>query len=326
MITETQKLDEGQKQAIVEAAKAYKRRFATVDNPDGLSNAKLAKMANNMSQAYMSAIMNEEWNSMKAAGTTVVIKDMYFLNLARAIDFEIERVYWKHFDLANYDACMNAFDDAMISKKPVCIVGKTGSGKSYSIDRFIRNNPQNTFRIDLDSDMTKNSFLCELADVVGVSAVGTAYRMRKAIENKLIKEPNAKLIIDEGENAKKKDSVFGSIKAIIDALKGICPVILVGTPDLKKLIEDKAAKEVTPFHQLNRRIKEGVGYVELFDQSSKEIGDICVEMGIAHPDCIEEIGCRVRNTGELSGAIEKLLREIEDSGEELTKDLIEDLL
>lgn len=326
MITETQKLDEAQKEAIVEAAKAYKRKFATIDNPDGLSNANLAKMANNMSGAYMSALMNGNWNSMQAAGTTVAIKDMYFRNLARAIDFKIERVFWKHFDLANYNACMNAFDDAMISKKPVCIVGKTGSGKSYSIDRFIHSNPHGTFRIDLDSDMTKNSFLCELAKVVGVNVVGTAYQMRKAIETKLMKEPNAKLIIDEGENAKKKDAIFGSIKAIIDALKGICPVILVGTPDLKKHIEDKAAKQITPFHQLERRINEGVGFVELFDQDSKEVENMCKDMGIVNPDCIDQISFRVRNTGELSGAIEKLLREIEESGEQLTAELIEDLL
>ena len=325
MITETQKLDEAQKGAIVEAAKAYKRQFATIDNPEGLSDSKLAQNAD-ISKAYMSAMMNRQWNAMKAGKTTVAVKDVYFRRLAKTINFVVEKVYWKHFDLANYNACMNAFDDAIITKKPCAIMGKTGSGKSYAIDSFLRAYPENTYRINLDSDMTKNAFLHELAEVVKVSAVGTAYQIRKAIQTKIAKEVNAKLIIDECENAKKKDGVFGSVKAIMDALKGICPVILVGTPDLKTHIENKAAKQVTPYHQLERRINEGVGWVELFDQDKGEVKSICSEMGIVQSDAVQLIHDKTKNIGELSGAIEKLLREIEESGEEMSLELIEDLL
>lgn len=325
MITETQKLDEGQKQAIVDVARFYKKSFATIDNPEGLSDSKLAERAD-ISKAYMSAIMNGQWNAMKVGKTTVAVKDVYFRRLAKAVDYKIEQVYWKHFDIHNYNECMNALDDAMIMKKPACVTGKTGSGKSYAIDRFILMNPENTYRINLDSDMTKNSFLHELASVVRVSPVGTAYRMRKAIEAKLAKDPNAKLIIDEVENAKEKPSIFGSIKAIMDALKGITPVILFGTPDLKNHIENKAAKEVTPFHQLNRRINEGIGFVDLMDHNQKEAKNICIKMGIEKLDVIEKITEVTKNVGELSGAIEKLLREIEESGEEMSVELVENLL
>jgi hypothetical protein len=324
MITET-KLDEGQKEAIIRAARAYKMRFATVTEPDGLSDSKLADLAD-ISKAYMSAMMNGNWDAMKAGNTTVAVKDLYFKRLAKAVDFSIERVYWRHFDLTNYNACMNAFDDALVSGKPVCIVGNTGSGKSYSIDNFLRMRPEGTYRINMDSDMTKNAFLHELCEVLNVKAIGSAYRMRKAIEKKLLNEKSPALIVDECENAKKKDAVFGSLKAIMDAVKGHCPVILVGTPDLKRHIEKEAAKEKTPFFQLKRRIKEGVGFVELFDQNEQEVKDMCAAMGIQQKDCVKLISHKVDNVGELSGSIEKLLREIEEGEHELSLELIEQVL
>lgn len=322
MITETQKLDEAQKEAIVEAAETYMRSKATVGNPKGLSQAKLAKLAD-ITPAYLSAMVNRNWNSMKAGGKLVEISDQYFHKIAIAIAFEIEEVVWKHFNLYNQELCEFAFIDARETKLPHAIDGDTGLGKSHSVTRCLTESPEFTYVVTCADDMTAKGFIRALARAVSVNDEGTTMDIRLAIVRKLQHEKNALIIIDEAENL--KDRSWGSIKAMMDSLKGFCGIVLIGANDFEKTLETKAKRNKTPFPQVLRRIREG-GFIRLTTMEKSEVEDICMAVGIYQKEIIEILYQHSSNVGELEGNVKKLFRMSEEMDEVVSLDLAQKVL
>lgn len=322
MITDA-KLDNGQKEAIIQAVKRYKKRFATDKSPDGLSQAKLAKMAN-ISSAYMSAMMNGQYNAMKVGNNTVVIPDTYFHDLARAIGHEVDNKHWRHFDFNNFKAAIVAIETAVQTGLPVCISGNTGHGKSYVLDYYLLENPEESYRVDCAGDMTAKSFMEELADVVGVSREGSRLKIRKAITKKLSRDTNPKLFIDESEFLKLSN--YDAIKSLMSDLKGICPVIIVGANGYGRFLQKMKDKERTPFPQILRRIKEGCGVTELENLSKEEVSAYCGLFGIDKKSIVNAIFHSVSNEGELCGLVRKFLNEIDETGEPMSEELLNTLL
>lgn len=254
--------------------------------------------------AYMSDIMN---GKLTTGTKDTPIKDSYFGKIAQAIGYKLESPMWWNLETDNYILIINTLKDARASRVPCAIDGETGQGKSHAVNIYLQDFPSNTYKVTCDDDLTSKSFIMEMAMSVGIKPIGATYNIRKAIIQKLSKEPNAQVIIDESENA--KDKTWGSMKRIMDDLKGICSVVFIGSNDFKGTMEKKADRLKTPFPQVHSRIKEG-GYVKLHPFTKEDVVDVCMEHKITDHEVVKLLIANCKNMRERAGAIIKLKREM----------------
>jgi transcriptional regulator with XRE-family HTH domain len=298
-----------QKTEIVNQARLY------MSGKD-LSQSKLARLAG-ISPAYMSDIMN---GKLVTGPKSTPISDEYFVKLARAIGWMTKKTYWTHFDSDNYLSVIDTLNDARESKVPHAIDGNTGAGKSYAIEQYKLQYPKNTYIVACDDDLTAKSFMQELAYSVGLKPLGAAYNIRKMVIHKLENEPNALLIIDEAENL--KDRAWGSIKRILDDLKGRCGIVFIGANEFEVTMKKKAYKMKACFPQVYSRIKEG-GFTAMFPLSLEDVQGVCESFRITDKTVIRSLFDICENWRELAGAIKKLLRGMDQHPGEDIQDLFE---
>lgn len=272
----------------------------------GLSNNKFAKNIVEIPASYVSALVNRKWNAMPAGSKLVKIEDKYFQRIAEKVGIELEETFWGHFDTDNYQAITIAMNDARMSKLPIAIDGETGAGKTYAIREYRRQNPSETYLVTCADDLTSKSFMIELAEAVGIKAIGATSTLRKNITRKLNDDANPLLIIDEAENL--KDGAWGSIKSMMDALKGKCGIVLIGANDFETTLAKKASRMKRSFPQIYSRIKEG-GFTPLFKLSMDDVSLVCSSLGITSKRVINYLFDSCNNMRELSGAVTKLKRE-----------------
>jgi DNA transposition AAA+ family ATPase len=313
------KLTEQMKRQVVEAAEAY----MSVHN---LSNGQFAKDVAAVSTSYFSYMVNRNWNGMPHGSDpskTVAIADKYFERVADAIGLKLERQYWGHLDTDNYRLMVATFNDARADRLPHCIDGETGQGKSYAAEAYKRMHPANTFVVTCADDLTSKSFMVELALAVGVKPVGAIYEIRRAVQKKLMNVVNPLLIIDESENL--KDRAWGASKALMDNMKGYCGMVFIGANDFRTVMEKKADKGLKCFPQVYSRLKEG-GFTPLFGLSAEDVRDIAGSFGITSQRVVNKLHAMCRNMRELSGAVQKLLRESEAMKAPVDADLFDTVI
>jgi DNA transposition AAA+ family ATPase len=301
-----------QKTEIVNQARLY------MSGKD-LSQSKLAKLAG-ISPAYMSDIMNGKFVT---GPKETPISDDYFRRLARAIGWMTTKTYWTHFDTDNYHAVIDTLNRARESKIPHAVDGYTGAGKSYAIEQYKLQYPKNTYVVRCDDDLTAKSFMQELAYSVGLKPLGAAYNIRKMVIHKLENEPNALLIIDEAENL--KDRAWGSIKRILDDLKGRCGIVFIGANEFEATMKKKADKMKACFPQVYSRIKEG-GFTAMFPLSLEDVQGVCESFRISEKPVVNMLFDTCENWRELAGSIKKLLREMDENPNYSMKEISEILL
>ncbi len=287
-------ITKAQKQTIVSKAIHYM-------DTKKLSQNEFSRIAG-ISSAYMSDIIN---GKLTTGAKNTEIKEGYFIKIAQAIGINMEKPLWWHLDTDNFLAMVDSFNQAREQKVPFAIDGETGMGKSYTADLYLKMYPTNTYKVICDNDLTAKSFMNELAYSIGVKPIGATYNIRKSVIQHLKGKRDALLIIDEAENL--KDRAWGSIKRIMDDLKGISGIVFIGANGFEAMLQKKANKLINPFPQVNSRIREG-GFKQLFDFEESDILGVCQQHGITEKEVITIIRNRCRNMRELAGAIIKLKR------------------
>jgi len=298
------------KTQIVDAAKNYAENNA-------LSQEAVAEKAG-MNISYVNAMFRGNFYLKLSNGKSVKIKDSYFRKLAKAAGHNFETVFWETVETPQYLQIYAELADAKRSGRAKMLIGETGCGKTYTIDRFINDNPVHVYRITVSDLYSVNDIVDELCELLNVTAAGRPVAKLKKIARKFnnIKLDGGKpvLIVDEAENLNKK--ALRAFKGLYDAVRDFCPIVLVGTGDLSDRLDKLNDKKEPGIPQFVRRFKAGRRNIISVDKRMFAPFFVRVEDEDVRT-LIETLSC---NYGDLNSYIEPALREAAETKEELTEE------
>ncbi len=287
------------KKEIAESAKTY------IDDK-GISLNELSRRTE-INQAYVSQIINQKAEN---------IADKWYYTLARAIGFPIDIIYWEHVPTSQYKAIVNYLEEARESGRNRVLIGDTGSGKTYTIDRYLMTKPAGTFRVTVSSLHSIHILIDDIMNAIGLEPVGTPVTRLRNIAHRLsmfqLEGMKPLLIIDECENM--KTSAFGLIKSLYDQLEGVCPVVLVGTSQIKAKITNMIKLNKVGLPQFQRRFIAGERYLPAIDKTFK----LFLENKIEDKRLVSYLRRICNNYGELHDYLELALKEADKHGVDLT--------
>jgi DNA transposition AAA+ family ATPase len=265
--------------------------------------------------AYINALAN---NRLTIGKANAPIKDGIFRKIARSIGCQYEAYYWGLVETEQYELIMEELQDSKMRGIEKMIIGETGCGKTYTLNRFKKEYPAHNYCVTVSSLHSLNDILNDLCEQMNLKKSGRAIPKLAAIAKKLgnIRMSGAQpvIIIDEAENL--KPAALRMIKALYDALEGLCPVTLIGTPKLILKLDQLREADEDGMPQLYRRYKAGVRHARSINREA------------AYPEflsMVEDQGLRTLlmniadNYGELNRYLEPALRESEAMGEPLTE-------
>jgi len=302
-----------QKIKIIEAAKQYVEDHKA----SGMSQNKLAQQAG-INGAYISTLFQLKM-SIGSPGKESVIKDSVYQKIAVAIGYSLKKAYWETVMTPEMKQMVVTLTEAKKSGKTAMLIGVPGSGKTFSLSKFVTNNPVNTFRIVASSIYNLNDLLFEMLHKLQLETSGTKARRLHRIAERLrdIKHNGGLpiLIIDEAENL--KQPAFQMIKALYDAVRDYCSIVLIGTPRLITKLENMVIKDKDGMPQFYRRFKAGCRWLPEIDKTfSMFLGKYQLETGLKKL-LIEMCD----NYGELNDYLEPFLREADALGKTPSEEL-----
>lgn len=304
-----------QKLQIIHAANAYCTEHK-------ISQSELSRKAK-INPAYIS-------NMLKGIFTVAdtPIADRWFLQLAKEIGVSVTKQYWETIPTRQFLQQLNTLQDAKEHGKTAMVIGDTGLGKTKVTDIFCNKMPQHTYRITVSSLYKLVDIINELTQLVGVD-VPTVNTMQAkslklrmdAIIKKLIEIKyqggNPIIIFDEGENMEM--SVLKMLKALYDALKDHCAIVIIGTPQLLNKLLNLRKRNRDAIPQLYRRFKAGL--VELASLNKHLDFKPFFEKYVSDKGLCNLLLHLCENYGELHDYLEPALREADKRNEPLTEDL-----
>lgn len=303
-----------EKQTIVKAAQAYMA-------DKGISQNELAKLTG-VNASYLSSIMKGVFTFTNSrTGEESPIADKWFQAIADRIGLKLTKEYWPLVKTEQFVDIVKELTEAKESATTRIIVGETGCGKSYTVDRFRQAYPQGTYVVTCNQNDTISDLIRKMQKVLKVSFDGSvSYRIdRISMELSRIADNGQQpvLIFDEAEYLSTRGLL--SIKTIYDYLKGICGIVLIGTDDILNKLEKTKRKEGMP--QFIRRFKAGIRNVRPIDRTFSKFFE---GRGYAK-DLIKLLRQNADNYGELADFLEPALRESDRQGCPLTKEFFESM-
>jgi len=294
------------KKQIADSAKAYIEEKS-------LSLNELARRSD-INAAYLSQIVNQHADN---------IADKWYYTLAKSIGFAVDVIYWEHVPTPQYKALTNYLEEARENGCNRIIISPTGSGKTYTINRYMLSKPQGTFKVTVSSLHSIHNVIDDLMDAIGLEPVGTPVTRLRNITHKLsmfqLEGLKPLVIIDECENMKL--SSFGLIKSLYDQLEGVCPVVLIGTDQIEHKINNLVKLNKVGIPQFQRRFKSGQRYLPPIDRSYK----LFLDNKIEDRKLISYLRRICNNYGELHDYLENALKEADRLEKDLTYNFFIDL-
>jgi type II secretory pathway predicted ATPase ExeA len=296
---------------IVESAKAYCAG-------NGMGQDTFAEMSG-VNVSYINAMWRGQFVLKGANGKPVQIEDSWFKRVAQTVGFRYEPVYWDFVETDQYLMISTELLDSKNNGNMRMILGGTGFGKSYAVDRFVKEFPVNTYRITVSEVHNLNDIINEMCDFLKIAKTGSlACRMKKMagkLQSIQLKGGKPILILDEAENMKPR--ALRMLKGLFDAIRTFCPIVLIGTGKLSDKLDWLEEKDVDGIPQFCRR----------FRAWKRPIPEIKKEMFAPFLARIEDAGLRTliesisNNYGELNDYVETSLRDADRLGVCLTEDL-----
>lgn len=239
------------------------------------------------------------------------IADRWFLTLADFVGYEVTKNYWKTRMTPQFQTIIEALTAAKEHGATRMITGPSGCGKSMAIDKFIKQNPLNTYRIIINDYYRLNDVINELMKLLNIdlTTIGSMSKINSrskkvrldAVVSKLkeirLQGGSPILVIDEGENM--AIPMLKTIKALYDQLKDYCAIVLVGTHDMLDVMTRRPA-----LYPLYRRFKAGHKQLARIDDTySIFLTDI-------QDKALRKLLCQLcDNYGELHDYLEPAIRE-----------------
>jgi DNA transposition AAA+ family ATPase len=287
------------KKEVAGAAKTY------LDDK-GISLNELSRRAD-INQAYVSQILNQKSDN---------IADKWYYTLAKTIGFPIDVIYWEHVPTAQYKAIVNYLEEARENGRNRVLIGDTGCGKTYAINRYLMTKPLGTFRVTVSSLHSVHILIEDLMNCIGLEPVGTPVTRLRNIAHKLsmfqLEGMKPLILIDECENM--KATAFGIIKSLYDQLEGVCPVVLIGTSQIKSKITNMLKLNKVGIPQFQRRFIAGERYLPDIDKTFK----LFLENKVDDKRLANYLRRICNNYGELHDYLETALKEADKKGVDLT--------
>jgi Cdc6-like AAA superfamily ATPase len=264
-MSEKQQISDAEKRQISNDLSKY------VTNVAAGSANKASKLLKNISNGYISLILNEKWES---------ISDDAWRNVQKQVSNSDE---WQIVETRGYKFLNQLFVDARLHANTYGIIGLTGFGKTLTADQL---EGENVFVVKANEYFSSRDFLEEILRLMGKNGIGSSTAtMMKLIVLTLLKLENPLIIIDEAD--KLNDKVLNFFISLYNALEGKCGLIIIATPYLKQRILNGVARNRKGYAEIYSRI--GRNFLEVPKPSKNDISSIVNANGINDPQTINSI-------------------------------------
>jgi len=279
-----------------------------------LSNNDVAKMAG-INSGYISAMFRNQFTTVVDNKETP-IGDKWFYKLAEWAGLPIKKHYWELIQTTQFTEIVPALETAKKLSKVSVLIAPTGTGKTFTIDKFCNRHPQHTYKITVSSVHRLPDILRELIDKLGIPyGWSTAARLNSIIDRmRELKRSgyNPMIIIDEAENLELP--VLKMLKGLYDGVNNYSAIVLIGTDQLISKLTRLKRHDRSGVPQFYRRIKAGIRYIS----NSKNFAPF-FEKYVDDKGLRKLLNDLCDNYGELNDYLEPALRESDEKGEQLTE-------
>jgi DNA transposition AAA+ family ATPase len=247
-----------------------------------------------------------------------IIADKWFNQLAEYIGFKVEKTYWEVKSTPQFLSMILSLQEAKQHPKALILIGSTGSGKTFSTDRFLNQHPVHTYRITAGDHYKTKDIVNEICELVGVQTNGVIYDKLRRLSARLneirLAGGNPVIVIDEAENL--KIPVIKILKSVYDKVGHSCSIVLIGTPEMLTMIDRGVSKGRPGLPQFKRRFKAGIRLLPGIDTSFDQfLNDFALERGL-----INLLRVLCTNYGELHDYLEPVLREADVKNVKITEE------
>lgn len=292
------------KDGIIAAAKSYMAEY-------DMSASNFAGRAD-VGKSYLSNALNGKYIYQNTT-----IPDSFFRKIAATVGYKLEASYWEHVDTDQYVQIMDTLNEARERVEARMIVGETGSGKTYAVDRFCAQNPVGVYRVTVNDYDTVYDIMTVMYELLRIEApVKRGARLRgvgRELRKRAMEGERPIVIIDEAENTKIPG--IKTYKALYDMFAGQVAFVLVCTEELPRRLA-KMKNRVEGMPQFIRRFKANT--VKLVPVARKYEAFLSKVEDMKLRELLSQIA---DNYGELHDYLERALREADESGEPLTEAL-----
>lgn len=238
-------------------------------NAKGVSMNNLA-IQMDVSSATLSKIKNDNWNS---------IDDQLLL---KVWDYVRPINPAKMYTTSDYNAVVNACNQAKKNHFMVGLLADTGMGKTTSLKTYAR--AENVYYIYYDSNMRPKHFFAHLGRLLGYDFEGNMYEMVNKACDTLNTQKSPVILIDEA--SKLTDAMLYALHVLRDKTMHNCGIVLAGMPYFRANLVKKANKQKVGISEFLNRI---MIWNELKGLTTKEIEYICNDHGISDKSVISRM-------------------------------------
>lgn len=251
------------KDSVIEAARVYMAEKGISQN----------ELQGRSGVSYLSGMMNGVYTYRNSrSGETANIADKWFQKLADHIGHKIQKDYWPTVLTTQFKTIVAELKGAKEDARVRMIIGETGCGKSYAIDRFRQNNPKGTYVITCSGQSSATSLIRRILSALRMDCKGDndflLDRISAELRNQQLAGNAPILILDEAENLRLR--TFQAIKTIYDYLKGHCGIVLIGTDQLMDTLERLCRRNEKGIPQFYSRFKSGERRLRPIDRTYSE--------------------------------------------------------
>lgn len=308
-----------QRREISNKVNEYIDKVGMADRSKGETGVKKLCASTGITHTYLLPILRGE-TEYKAKDKLLPIPDRIYERVCAdcGITLDTAECTWAHVQTTQF---IDVVTELVESKRTSCtrvIIGESGCGKSYSIDKFKSMFPVNTFVVKCFRRDSLNDLIRKIEEAMKLKeGSGSCSSRIDAIKVELFRKNKGSsgvadhypiLIFDESEALTSHS--FGMLKALYDALDWHCGIVLIGTNDLLETMDrgKKAQKPGMP--QFMRRFKAGI---RRLDNVSDQYSVFFRELNI--PKDLQRIMLDIcDNFGELHDFYEPVARFVSDKG------------
>lgn len=255
-----------QKEQIKNALQVYCDRFN--------SQNKAANSLKGISSATISQMLNNKWE---------LIRDEMWRSVSAQINYSADE--WIAVDTRDFRLLKMLLNDAQINSNVFAVTGDAGTGKSFALKAYARENSE-AYLLSCNEYWNRKLFLQELLSAMGKDYTGyTVGELMFEVVHSLKRQDAPLIIIDEAD--KLSDQVLYFFITIYNQLEDHCGIVMVATSHLKKRMQRGIKLNKKGYTEIYSRI--GRKFIELKGVGSTDVRAICQANNIDSATGIKEI-------------------------------------
>lgn len=250
-------------------------------------------------------------NSLRPENWAKLVSDAMWVKIGKGVNYKFSTSNWTIAEnTTNAKLMLHTLKAAQENGMCMGISEKAGSGKSASIKFFQSQDPEAVFVLECD-DWSKRQFLLELCQSVGIETK-KSYQDINTLGKKVVdffkgKTANCQpiLILDEAD--KLKASALRFVITLFNKLEDECGIVLAGTENLAKEIENRKRKAVKGYDEIHSRL--GRKFVQLRGATKGDVRLICEANGVMSTAIINSIFSELEPVQKQNGTAYELMVE-----------------